>query len=239
MLRPLGEDLWVVDRDFRMGLVEFGGRMTVVRLSDGGLLLYSPVAIDDELAAQLEALGPVRHIVAPNAFHFLFCEAAAERFAGATTYGTAALARKRKELTFDVLLDPAAEMPAGFGDTLQMKVLAGAPKIDEVILHHLPSASLIVCDLVFNLREAKGLFSRLFFRVLGVFGRLAQSPLWRYIWVEDRAASEESLRGMWTWPITRIVPTHGHIIEGDDAKSQLAAALAWMCRSNAVQITSG
>jgi hypothetical protein len=35
----------------------------VVRLSDGSLWVHSPVALDGELRAGLDALGPVKHIV--------------------------------------------------------------------------------------------------------------------------------------------------------------------------------
>ena len=51
---------------------DFGTRMTVVRLSDGGLFLHSPIRLDGGLRAQLDALGEVRAIVAPNRFHHLF-----------------------------------------------------------------------------------------------------------------------------------------------------------------------
>ena len=39
--------------------------MTVVALDDGGLALISPVSIDDGLAAEIDALGTVRAVIAP------------------------------------------------------------------------------------------------------------------------------------------------------------------------------
>jgi hypothetical protein len=36
-LRPLAENLWVADRPFKIPGGDMGTRMTVVRLSDGGL----------------------------------------------------------------------------------------------------------------------------------------------------------------------------------------------------------
>ena len=44
----------------------------VVRLPDGRLFLHSPIAPSDDLAREVEALGPVAYLVAPNKFHHLF-----------------------------------------------------------------------------------------------------------------------------------------------------------------------
>lgn len=40
--------------------------MAIVRLSDGSLWVWSPVELTDELKAEVEALGPVKHILSPN-----------------------------------------------------------------------------------------------------------------------------------------------------------------------------
>ena len=48
----------------------FPTRMTVVRLASGGLWLHSPTQISDGLRAELDALGPVRHLVSPNRIHY-------------------------------------------------------------------------------------------------------------------------------------------------------------------------
>lgn len=46
-----------------------GGRMAVLRLSNGSLWVHSPVQLDDTLAAALDELGDVKHIVSPNYEH--------------------------------------------------------------------------------------------------------------------------------------------------------------------------
>ena len=43
--------------------------MAVLRLSDGSVWVHSPVELDDTLAAALDELGPVKHIVSPNYEH--------------------------------------------------------------------------------------------------------------------------------------------------------------------------
>ncbi|HEX5067892.1 MAG TPA: DUF4336 domain-containing protein, partial [Myxococcota bacterium] len=71
-LRQLAPDLWVADRPQSFYGLVVGTRMTVIRLDDGSLLLHSAVKLDPELRKELDALGPVRYVVAPNRVHHLY-----------------------------------------------------------------------------------------------------------------------------------------------------------------------
>ena len=48
--------------------------MAVLRLSDGSLWVHSPVALDEYLAAALDDLGAVKHIVTPNFEHTKYAQ---------------------------------------------------------------------------------------------------------------------------------------------------------------------
>ena len=48
----------------------------MVKLSDGSLWVHSPVNLDPELKAAMDALGPVKHIVTPNFEHNKFAQQA-------------------------------------------------------------------------------------------------------------------------------------------------------------------
>ena len=71
-MQELAPDLWVADSPLRFLGLEMGARMTVIRLPDGKLLLHSPIAPTAELVREVEALGPVAYLIAPNKFHHLF-----------------------------------------------------------------------------------------------------------------------------------------------------------------------
>ena len=72
MLQPTGEELWVADHDFKMMGIALGTRTTVIRLGDGGLFIHAPGPLSAQLIGAINALGPVRCLVAPNDFHHLF-----------------------------------------------------------------------------------------------------------------------------------------------------------------------
>ncbi|WBU57618.1 hypothetical protein [Paracoccus sediminicola] len=73
-LKPLAEDLWIVDGP-RISMnvgpfrTPFPTRMTVIRLPEG-VFLHSPIAFDAGLAEAVAALGPVRWLIAPNLIHY-------------------------------------------------------------------------------------------------------------------------------------------------------------------------
>ena len=75
--KPLALDIGIVDGPFEYLTVggirlplPFTTRMTVIRLTNDDLFLHSPIAFDEGLAAKIDALGRVRHLVSPNQFHY-------------------------------------------------------------------------------------------------------------------------------------------------------------------------
>jgi hypothetical protein len=66
MLTAFAEHIWTAARPARFWGVETGSRMTVVRLAGGGLFVHSPVALDPATRRAVDALGPVRAVVAPS-----------------------------------------------------------------------------------------------------------------------------------------------------------------------------
>ena len=72
-LRAFGPDIWIADGPVTSFLgFPYPTRMAVIRLSEGDLFVWSPIALSDSLCASVNALGPVRHLVSPNALHHLF-----------------------------------------------------------------------------------------------------------------------------------------------------------------------
>jgi hypothetical protein len=80
-LTQLAADLWTVEHDQTLpGRFHMPTRMTVVRLHDHALWLHSPIPIGDSLADELEALGEVQYLVAPNRLHHLYLPRAQARY---------------------------------------------------------------------------------------------------------------------------------------------------------------
>lgn len=195
-------------------------RMTVLRDGDG-LLLHSPVAIDDALAAELAALAKVRTLLGPNRMHHLYLAAAKARFPDAKLLGAPGLADKRPDLSFDGTAPNGA-----LSDAIEAHCIAGAEKLSEVALLHRPSRTLVLTDAVFNVHGARGLSAAVLRLVSGLRdGECGQSRLIRVL-TSDRDATARSIEALLAWDFERIVMSHGEVID-QDAKARLEAALWW------------
>ena len=212
MLRALATDVWVVERPQRFLGIELGTRMTVARLG-GGLWVCSPVALDDELRREIDALGEVRWIVAPNRFHHLYVAPFAAAYPNARLFGPPGLARKRKDLRFDGVLRDGVE--AEWGDDVGWVRLRGVPIFDELVFVHRPSATLVVTDFLMAQVPNGGLATRVTMRLEGVHAQACVPRTVRLLALRDRAALRESLRPILQWPLERIVLAHGGLVERD------------------------
>ncbi len=203
----LGDDIWYVrGPDFPL---PGGARMplgsTLVRLPDRSLLIYAPIGFDAASAAAIDAAGSVAHVVAPNLLHHLFLADALARWPRATLYAPPGLAAKRPDLPPARAVD--GRDPA-WRDALDVVHIGGAPAVDETVLFHRPSRTLLCGDLVFHLARPANLRSRLVFSLMGVGGGLAQSRAWRFF-RKDRTAVRAALDTILAWPIAQVAPCHG------------------------------
>jgi hypothetical protein len=210
MLKELAPDqLWVAEMPASKGGFEFGARMAVVRLPEGGLWIHSPIAVEP-LRKAVSDLGPVSALVAPSGMHYEHIPEWARAFPEARVFAVpAAAARLRKECRVDAELDGN---PLPWGDALQAQPLLGSRLYDETDFFHAATHTLILTDLCFNIPPERGWSTRLWARALGVLGRLSISRSFGWT-IRDRSAISASLRRMLEWDFDRVLLTHGDIVE--------------------------
>ena len=147
MLEPFGEDIWLAGGPITaVAGFRYPTRMAVIRLSDGGLFIWSPVALTEPLRAAVDALGEVRHVIAPNSLHHLFLEDWRRAYPAAWLYAAPGLRARRKDIAFDAdLADaPAPEWSAD----IDQVVARGNLITTEVVFFHRRSRTVIFTDLI-------------------------------------------------------------------------------------------
>ena len=189
---------------------DFSTRMAVVKLSDGGLFLHSPIRLDGGLRMELDALGEVRAIVAPNKFHHLFAADCREAYPNAKLYAAPGLPEKRKDLKFDGLL--ADEPRIEWRGDLEQQRIQGMPMVNEVAFLHPSSRTLILTDLVFNVPEGRPWGLPVVSGLLGVGGGFGPSRLGRLL-IRDKQAARASLGLIMRWDFDRLIMAHGDVVE--------------------------
>jgi hypothetical protein len=213
MLRSIGADIWVADYDHFVGLIHFPTRMTVLRRADGGIVIVSAVPIHDSLQREIEALGPVKVLLAPNLFHHMYLAAAVARFPQAAVYGPRGLQKKRADVTFTELMgSDVSESLMGPGITLV--AMQGVPAIGEFVLFHEASGTLVTTDLVMNVHAVRGFLSRLIYLFEGGWKRAGVPRLYRLL-MKNRDAWRASFDRILGFPVRQLLMAHGTILESD------------------------
>ncbi len=226
-LRALADDLWDCEMRFQKAFLHMRIRMTVVRLPSHGLLLYSPVPIDDELARQLAELGPVEHIVAPSCLHDLHSGAAKQRYPRAKLWGAPGLAARRPDLVFDAELSDNVPEWAG---TLENTLLRGVPRINEVVFFHRPARALLCADFLFNIQDERSAATRIFWKLFGVWQSLSLSRAFKWF-IKDKAIFGRGVHQVLAWDPEIVLMGHGDVLR--DAKQRLPSALKTWASSSA------
>lgn len=156
--KPLTESVWLVDSGpiSAMGL-KLPVRMTVVRLNDGGLLLHSPTQHTAELGHALEALGPIRHLVAPTIAHWTFLKDWQLAYPQATSWGVPGLRGRAQVRKSGVRIDAdlGDHAPGAWADEFEQGIVRGGGGFEEAWFLHKASRTLVLADLIENLEPSK------------------------------------------------------------------------------------
>ena len=214
MIRQLDSEIWVIDHsDFKLGPgIRVGTRTTLVRLDDGGLWVHSPGPLTEDLIREINALGPVRFLVAPNTFHHLFVSENCTAWPEAKLYLAPGLSEKRKDLS--EALELGSDSDPGWSAEVDQCLIEGSPRLGEVVFRHRASRTLILTDWVFNVSRPDSLGARFFFTLTGVLGGVSVSRLIRFL-SRDNAAARRSFECVLQWDFDRIVMAHGEVLEQD------------------------
>jgi len=226
-LRPLAPDLWVADRPQTFYGLPVGTRMTVIRLADGALLLHSPVALDAQLRAELDAIGRVRYVVAPNRVHHLYAGDVATVYPEARLWVGPGLERKRPDLQFEAVL--GNEAPGEWRDVVEQTFFRGRPYENEVVFFHRPSRTLVLCDLAFNFGPGTATPTRLLMQLIRSYGTFGPSKLDPLL-IRDRVAARASLERILAWDFDRVVVAHGDVLESG-GREALRMGYGWLLGS--------
>lgn len=235
-LKPVGEDLWVVDGPVvRMaylgGSLPFPTRMVVIRLANGGLFLWSPTEPSEGLRAEIDALGPVQHLVSPNKIHYAHIAAWKQHYPEAEAWASPGVreraASQHVDVSFDADLgdEPA---PAWRGDLDQL-VFRGSRFMEEVVFFHRKSRVLILADLIENFEpeRLRGAY-RWLIRFSGAVDPDGKAPLdLRLTFLRGKGDARASLDRMLAWEPEKVIMAHGRWYDRNGAE-ELRRAFRWL-----------
>lgn len=225
-LTAVEDNLLTVVGDLHMPLGDFPRRMSVVRLQDGRLVIFSAIALDEPEMAALERFGRPAFMIVPSDRHRLDAKIWRQRYPQLFVIAPQGARAKVEEV---VQVDATAY---DFGDpTVELVAVPGMDQHDAALVVRSSSGvSLIVNELIWNVDNKPG-FGGGLMRALGFTKDEPQIPsLISLIGIKDKPALQRQLRA-WSqlYGLKRIIVSHGSIIEHDpalvlrDLASKLAA----------------
>lgn len=229
LLTPLGGNIWVAEGP----VVSFFGfryptRMAVIRLGNGGLFIWSPIALTPVLKAEVDALGPVRHLVSPNKLHYLSLNRWHAAYPQALLYASPGLAKKRRDIAFDAALGDSPE-PAWAEEMDQVRFV-GSFAMTEIVFFHRSSRTALFADLIENFHPDwfagwRGLLARLDGIVMPTPGAPRE---WRLTFT-GRKAARAALARILAWQPEQVAMAHGEIVRSGGADF-IRNAFRWLDR---------
>jgi hypothetical protein len=203
-----------------MPLTKFERRMTVVRLADGRLIIYSAIALDDAQMRVLEDFGTPAFMVVPNHLHRNDARIWKDRYPKLEVVAPAGSKKAVEEVV------PVDSTQPDFGDpSVRFATVAGTRERDSVLeCEDETGITLITNDIIGHMPQGASWF----LRFAGFAGDKPRIPrVVRLAVVRDKQALRSQFENWAARNITRIVVSHGETIVDEPARAlrEMAAAL--------------
>lgn len=217
MLKEIDREIWVAEQPLRYFGLSVGTRMTVIRLANRELAVISPIQIGDAIVSQLGELGMVKHIIAPNLYHYLFAANFKTLYPKATLWAAPGLEAKKPDLSIDQIIKSDVSslwdgLESVFFDGFRTLGLRGFDSLNEYVFFHSASRTLILTDTAFHFDDSFPIIAQFAARVLGGYKRLSPSLLERVATTEKEKV-RKSVEKVLGWDFERVIMAHGSIIE--------------------------
>ncbi len=211
-LSQVDEGILTVVGEIQMPLMELPRRMTVARLGDRRLVIFSAIALDEDEMAALEAYGSPAFLIVPSDHHRLDAKIWKDRYPAMQVVAPEGARRKVAET---VPVDTAA--PVFDDPNVQFVTVPGTRGREAALVVGTSNGTtLILNDVVGNIRNAHGIGGWLL-NIAGFAGKGARIPkVVKMAMIEDKHALRAQLL-QWSQieSLVRILVAHGSPIEAE------------------------
>ncbi|MFH7028572.1 MAG: DUF4336 domain-containing protein [Heteroscytonema crispum UTEX LB 1556] len=224
MLKEIDNNIWVAEQPLKYWGLEVGTRMTVIRLTTNELIVISPIQADKTTIIQLNEIGNVAYIIAPNLYHHLFVSNFQAIYPKAQLWVAPNFDSKIPNISADKVItnDEGSilnQVDYLLFDGFKVLDLSGPSILNEFVFLHRTSRTLILTDTAFHFDEQFSFKTQLAAKLLGIYGKLSPSPLEKLA-IKEKENVKKSVQKILHWDFNRVIMAHGSIIE-DDGKRKL------------------
>lgn len=207
----LKENIYIIDGEKIKAALgfHFPTRMVVIKLSDETLFVWSPIAGNDAVFDEIDALGPVAHLVAPNHLHHMHLSHWIARYPDAMVWCAPRLKAKRPDLKF--AQDLSDQAPIAWAGQIEQVIFRNTIT-DEVVFFHRASNTIIVTDIIQSMpRDWYSGWRRWIARMDLMTERVPSMP--RKYRLGFRGSNlEDAYRIAARWPVQNLIMAHGPVV---------------------------
>ena len=236
-LKEVDQNIWIVDgdliqMDMKIFKLPFQTRMTVIKLNDCKLWIHSPIAPNEQLFTELDALGKVAYLISPNKIHYAYIADWKKRYPHAQTWSSPGVEERAKSQNVKVVFDAPLtdKAPDLWSDEIDQLIFKGSSVIEEVVFFHKSTKTLIVTDLIENFESEKisSPIRRRFCRLARVTAPDGQTPIdYRMTFLGRQREARMSFFRMLNWKPDKIILAHG-LCFFENGIDELKRAFRWI-----------
>ncbi|MBS1121550.1 MAG: Methanol oxidation glmU-like protein [Deltaproteobacteria bacterium] len=217
-LEPLADGLWQVEAE--LAGLPMVRRMVIARRADGSVLVHNAVCADEPTMVAIEAIGPIRWLIVPGAYHRLDLAAWNARYPDCTVIAMPQVTPRIRERG---RVDGGPELLPP-DPTVTYAPLDGVPG-EGVLVHRGRGITLVFNDVLQNNGKLPG-WKGAALSLLGSGGGPKVTRIARLVMVGDKRALAAHLVRLATPDLTMIVPGHGAVIRDGAAETLRSVARA-------------
>jgi hypothetical protein len=229
-LKQITSSIWVKEQPLKYLGLEVGTRMTIVRLANEELALISPIKLNEQIITEINSLGTVKYIIAPNLFHYLYAQSCKNTYPSANLITPPGLEAKQPNIKSDLIftqdvIDFNGKLEYFLFAGYQIPSPSGVTVANEIVFYHPESKTLILTDAAFNLDNSFPFITQLASRIIGCYQQLRPSILEKIV-TKDKKQITRSIEKLLQWDFQKVIMAHGTIVE-NNAKQQLKEGYEW------------
>lgn len=217
-LQQLEDNIWLLES--RVPGTPMQRRMTIIKRSDGSLVFYQAVPMDEPTLAQVRALGKPAYLIVPHDQHGMDATPFAEKL-GLQIYGPKQNEQSlRKKFKLAGTMEDIPPDPA-----VKFESVAGTKTGEPVAIVRSAGGrvSMVFAD-AYMATPSEG--TPWFLRAMGFAGGPKVAPIFKMFFVSDKAALKAHLTQLASTPgLAHLIPCHG-VVESSDAAGTLKRAAA-------------
>ena len=216
--RQITDDVVVMSFPWHVFRIDFARNVTLLRLRDGRVVIHSSAPFTVEDIAAIRGFGEPAWLVDATLLHDTFAKEGRAAFPDLPY-----LAPDGFTKASGIPTEPLGSPPPDWKDEIDVLKLVGN-RMNEHVLFHRRSATLVVADLFFSFpRETRG-WSRFFVRHIMRLPRLFGMSVFFRMTISDRQAFKSSMKALLQWNFDRLVVAHREPVD-KNAKRTVEQAL--------------